>query len=352
MDPEYKVLQPPPDFDYDALAPPISFPMEPGDALIFTNFTLHRSLMNNAETTRWSIDLRFATGPVGEVGTPGGVPGFRVGESSFESWQGRVEEWRGRGGDSNFGARLQAVGVPTLTPSEYERRQAALAAQWAAAQQGQEEPAGSVEITKLRTDGGAVAFQFEGRWGVFLSAEGGLRLLWAASEQAALQQAAAAADSGPELAIEAPAWVDAAAGLRWPVVVQHPQPFSTIFLVYCVVSSANGGQQIALLSTNDFVAFHDQGSVFSPPPGQAVHGPPTIVSRDELWHLLYPSAGGELLHVAAPSPTGFVPSEGEGRVSRRVARPARRVVGAGGPTAVRWLGDMPAAVSIGAVANL
>ena len=309
--------------------------------------------MNNAQTTRWSIDLRFASGPVGEAGTPGGVPGFRVGESSFESWQGRVEEWRGRGGDSNFGARLQAVGVPTLTPSEYERRQAALAAQWAAAQQQrQEEPAGSVDIMELRTDGGAVAFEFEGRWGVFAGAEGGLRLLWAASEHAALQQAAAAADSGSELAIEAPAWVDAVAGLRWPVVVQHPPPFSRIFLVYCVVSSAHGDQQIALLSTNDFVAFHDQGAVFSPPPGQAVHGPPTIVSRDELWHLLYPSAGGELLHVAAPSPTGFVPSEGEGRVSRRVERLPRRVAGAGGATAVRWLGDLPAAVPLGAVANL
>ena len=33
--------------------------MQPGDALIFTNLTMHRSLESTAPTIRWSIDLRY-----------------------------------------------------------------------------------------------------------------------------------------------------------------------------------------------------------------------------------------------------------------------------------------------------
>jgi phytanoyl-CoA hydroxylase len=37
----------------------LTVPMRPGDVLVMHNLTWHRSLMNHADTVRWSIDLRF-----------------------------------------------------------------------------------------------------------------------------------------------------------------------------------------------------------------------------------------------------------------------------------------------------
>ena len=37
----------------------VTVPMAPGDALLFTNLTIHRSLPSVADTIRWSIDIRF-----------------------------------------------------------------------------------------------------------------------------------------------------------------------------------------------------------------------------------------------------------------------------------------------------
>jgi hypothetical protein len=51
-------------------------------------------------------------------------------------------------------------------------------------------------------------------------------------------------------------------------------------------------------------------------------------------------------HVAAPSPAVFVPSEGEGAVSRRIGRLPRRVVGSEGATVVWWEGDLPVVVVV------
>ena len=419
MDPEYKVLQPPQDFDFHALPPPVSFAMEPGDALVFTNFTLHRSLMNNAETTRWSIDLRYtttqrissschssyshstrrllrwrryATSPVGEVDlsqpnlhSVGGIPGFRLGVDGYDAWLARVEMWRALGGDSNFGARLQAVGVPTLRPEQYAQRQDRLAKHWAHARHeagSETDDTGAGVVTKLQSGQAPVTFRFGQRWGALVSAPEGLRLLWRADQASLLRAASAGAVDG-ELAIAAPAWVDPQGGLRWPVVVQHPEPYAVrvqdcrapcchhlldltqlwrpvlcghdqrIHLIYVVVVTREGEQSIALWSTSDFVAFFDQGPVHSRQHVEnrrddcfPITGPPTIVHGEGLWHLLYRGgANNNLWHIAAPSPTGFVPSEGEGTVARRVPRPPRQVAETEETVAVSWRGDQPVAVS-------
>lgn len=44
--------------------------MQPGDALIFNNLTMHRSLESTAPTIRWSIDLRYIRSgdPLGAIG--------------------------------------------------------------------------------------------------------------------------------------------------------------------------------------------------------------------------------------------------------------------------------------------
>ena len=77
-----------------------------------------------------------------------------------------------------------------------------------------------------------------------------------------------------------------------------------------------------------------------------ISGPPTVVEREGLWHLIYRGGAHNFLwHIAAPSPTGFVPSEGEGTVSRRVPRPARHVLEMQqAAAAVWWRGDQPLAM--------
>ena len=57
MDEELRLLRPLK--DPTRLGDPLSVEMEAGDALMFTNLTYHRSLMNTSATTRWSIDLRY-----------------------------------------------------------------------------------------------------------------------------------------------------------------------------------------------------------------------------------------------------------------------------------------------------
>lgn len=45
--------------DDDLDGEPVTAVMEPGDALIFTDKTLHRALDNESDRVRWSIDIRF-----------------------------------------------------------------------------------------------------------------------------------------------------------------------------------------------------------------------------------------------------------------------------------------------------
>jgi phytanoyl-CoA hydroxylase len=71
--------------------------MKAGDAVLFHNLTLHRSLMNNSDDVRWSIDLRFApTGTPTEwldnMGMLGFVARSRAMPESVESW----DSWRAR----------------------------------------------------------------------------------------------------------------------------------------------------------------------------------------------------------------------------------------------------------------
>lgn len=68
--------------------------MEPGDALLFSDLTLHQGLDNKADYVRWSIDIRYGEATPGIIGkTPRGYYCFS-GEDpsrveSFETWQAR-----------------------------------------------------------------------------------------------------------------------------------------------------------------------------------------------------------------------------------------------------------------------
>ncbi|WP_024806325.1 phytanoyl-CoA dioxygenase family protein [Nocardia sp. BMG51109] len=64
-------------------------PLRPGDALLFDDLVLHRSLDNVSDRVRWSIDIRFASDdPAHRAKSPGG---FRVSSAgqppeTFEQW--------------------------------------------------------------------------------------------------------------------------------------------------------------------------------------------------------------------------------------------------------------------------
>ena len=71
--------------------------MQAGDAVFFHNLTLHRSLMNNSDDIRWSIDLRFAptgmsTAWLDKVGMLGFVARSTADPAYVEAW----ESWRDR----------------------------------------------------------------------------------------------------------------------------------------------------------------------------------------------------------------------------------------------------------------
>jgi len=66
--------------------------MRAGDAVAFRNLTFHRSLMNNSDGIRWSIDLRYSvTGTPLDWLTRMGLHGFvarsRQNPESVESWK-------------------------------------------------------------------------------------------------------------------------------------------------------------------------------------------------------------------------------------------------------------------------
>ena len=66
--------------------------MRAGDAVAFRNLTFHRSLMNNSDGIRWSIDLRYSvTGTpldwLAEIGLLGLVARSRQRPESVDSWQ-------------------------------------------------------------------------------------------------------------------------------------------------------------------------------------------------------------------------------------------------------------------------
>ena len=74
-----------------------TLPMTVGDAVAFRNLTFHRSLMNNSDAVRWSIDLRFSvTGTpldwLAKMGLHGFVAHSRQHPESVDSW----ETWRAR----------------------------------------------------------------------------------------------------------------------------------------------------------------------------------------------------------------------------------------------------------------
>lgn len=75
----------------------ITVPLEPGDALMFNELMLHRSLDNLSTRVRWSVDIRFsADSPAHRKKAPGG---FRVcgadGPEPFDEW---VAKWNAQTG--------------------------------------------------------------------------------------------------------------------------------------------------------------------------------------------------------------------------------------------------------------
>ncbi|WP_179130997.1 phytanoyl-CoA dioxygenase family protein [Candidatus Entotheonella palauensis] len=88
----------------------VTLPMKVGDAVAFRNLVFHRSLMNNSDGIRWSIDLRYsATGTPLDWLSEMGLHGFvarsqRHPETvdSWETWQARRRTWE----------RDQVLGMP------------------------------------------------------------------------------------------------------------------------------------------------------------------------------------------------------------------------------------------------
>ena len=86
-----------PSEDVEARGRVETLPMAAGDAVAFRNLTFHRSLMNNSDGVRWSIDLRYSvTGTpldwLAEIGLHGFVARSREQPESVDSW----ETWRAR----------------------------------------------------------------------------------------------------------------------------------------------------------------------------------------------------------------------------------------------------------------
>ncbi len=74
-----------------------TLPMTVGDAVAFRNLTFHRSLMNNSDAIRWSIDLRYSvTGTpldwLAKMGLHGFVARSQQHPQRVDSW----ETWRAR----------------------------------------------------------------------------------------------------------------------------------------------------------------------------------------------------------------------------------------------------------------
>lgn len=70
--------------------------MQPGDALFFTDLTLHQALTNEADYVRWSIDIRFGSATPEIIGkTPRGYYCFSAADpsrvESFEQWVARYD---------------------------------------------------------------------------------------------------------------------------------------------------------------------------------------------------------------------------------------------------------------------
>lgn len=75
---------------------PVTAVMDPGDALLFTDKTLHRALDNNSDRVRWSIDIRFGQAtPEVMSKTPRGYICHSAADpsrvESYETWEARYD---------------------------------------------------------------------------------------------------------------------------------------------------------------------------------------------------------------------------------------------------------------------
>jgi ectoine hydroxylase-related dioxygenase (phytanoyl-CoA dioxygenase family) len=96
MDPDHKAYRPLQ--DPTERGDPISCEMKVGDVLIFRNLTLHRSLPNTSDHTRWSIDFRYHGEGVTFARADKYIPGFRArGGPGPEPWQTWITRYRESG---------------------------------------------------------------------------------------------------------------------------------------------------------------------------------------------------------------------------------------------------------------
>ena len=71
---------------------PVACPVRVGDILLIQHMTMHRSLPNNSDHIRWSLDLRYSDPamPTGRDGVPGFIARSKADPSSISR---NAEEW-------------------------------------------------------------------------------------------------------------------------------------------------------------------------------------------------------------------------------------------------------------------
>jgi phytanoyl-CoA hydroxylase len=72
----------------------IPIPLEPGDALVFNDLTLHRSLDNVSDYVRWSVDIRYCQ--ANEAHRRKAAGGFCCFSGSQHGREESFDEWRSK----------------------------------------------------------------------------------------------------------------------------------------------------------------------------------------------------------------------------------------------------------------
>ena len=96
IDPDHQAYKP--IEDPETRGTPMSCEMDVGDVLIFGNLTLHRSLPNSSDHTRWSIDLRYHAPGIEFARSGEYIPGFlarsRSNPNDVNSWAAWNQRYR------------------------------------------------------------------------------------------------------------------------------------------------------------------------------------------------------------------------------------------------------------------
>jgi hypothetical protein len=109
--------------DIDDLEPPVRLRLEPGDAILFTTYTVHGGARNLSDSYRMSMDVRYqpSADPVCESAFS--LPGYRFG------WEDIYRDWPAGADDLRYYWRRQSLNVqPHDSAWEGWRDRAAVAA--------------------------------------------------------------------------------------------------------------------------------------------------------------------------------------------------------------------------------